>query len=55
VSDWDERDHGAALADEHETVIAQRWITETVSGYEEPPEMFAAVGDGPRQMIPGPR
>src|SRR4051812_12846895 len=50
--DWAERHHDVALVDETGTVIAQRRITETVTGYQELQEMFAAAGDGPQEMIP---
>jgi transposase len=50
--DWAERHHDVALVDEAGTVIAQRRITETISGYQELLKMFAAAGDGPQEMIP---
>src|SRR4051812_49915450 len=49
--DWAERHHDVALVVEAGTVIAQRRISETTSGYQELLEMCAAAGDGPQQMI----
>lgn len=50
--DWAEHHHDVALVDETGKVIAQRRITETISGYQELLEMFTAAGDGPGEMIP---
>ena len=42
--DWAEQHHDVALVDETGKVIAQRRITETISGYQELLEMFTAAG-----------